>query len=69
MADHVFQAHLEELKQYHAENDTFDVPVKENKKLAAFVSRVRTAYANKQEGRAQQDLTDRKIEQLNAVRT
>mmetsp|Transcript_10749 Transcript_10749/g.16237 ORF Transcript_10749/g.16237 Transcript_10749/m.16237 type:complete len:387 (+) Transcript_10749:120-1280(+) len=67
VADHVFQANVEELKQYHAENEKFDIPVKENKKLAAFVSRVRTAYANKQEGRAQHDLTDEKIEQLDAI--
>jgi len=67
VADHVFQANVEGLKQYHAENNKFDVSVKENKKLAAFVSRARTAYANKQEGRAQHDLTDEKIAQLDAI--
>ena len=55
------------MKDYHAEHNKFDVPVKTNKKLAAFVSRVRSAYANKQEGRAQNDLTDEKINQLNAI--
>ena len=67
VADHVFQANVEELKQYHAENNKFDISFKENKKLAAFVSRVRSAYANKQEGRAQHDLTDEKIEQLDLI--
>ncbi len=67
VADHVFQANIEDLKQYHAENKKWDVPVKQNKKLAAFVSRVRSAYANKQEGRAQHDLTDEKIAQLDAI--
>ncbi|KAL7493010.1 hypothetical protein ACHAWT_003534 [Skeletonema menzelii] len=67
VADHVFQANVEELKQYHAENNTFDISLKENKKLSAFVSRVRSAYANKQDGRAQHDLTDEKIAQLDAI--
>ena len=67
VADHVFQANVEDLKQYHAENNKFDVPVNENKKLAAFVSRVRTAYANKQGGRAEHDLTDEQITQLDAI--
>eukprot|EP00574_Skeletonema_japonicum_P000284 CAMPEP_0201738740 /NCGR_PEP_ID=MMETSP0593-20130828/45410_1 /ASSEMBLY_ACC=CAM_ASM_000672 /TAXON_ID=267983 /ORGANISM="Skeletonema japonicum, Strain CCMP2506" /LENGTH=562 /DNA_ID=CAMNT_0048232967 /DNA_START=150 /DNA_END=1838 /DNA_ORIENTATION=- len=67
VADHVFQANVEDLKQYHAENNKFDVPVNENQKLAAFVSRVRTAYANKQGGRAEHDLTDEQITQLDAI--
>lgn len=67
VADHAFEGNVQELKEYHAEHNKFDVPVKTNKKLAAFVSRVRSAYANKQEGRAQNDLTDEKINQLNAI--
>lgn len=67
VADHAFEGNVQELKDYHAEHNKFDVPVKTNKKLAAFVSRVRSAYANKQEGRAQNDLTDEKINQLNAI--
>ena len=64
VADHIFVGNIEEMKLYHAENETFDIPVKTNKKLASFVSRVRTAYANKKEGRAQHDLTDDKIAAL-----
>ena len=67
VADHTFQANVEELKQYHAEHNKFDIPTKENKKLAAFVSRIRSAYANKQDGRAQHDLTDEKIAALDAI--
>ena len=67
VADHAFEGNVQELKEYHAEHNKFDVPVKTNKKLAAFVSRVRSAYANKQEGRPQHDLTDDKINQLNAI--
>jgi hypothetical protein len=41
--------------------------MKTNKKLAAFVSRIRTAYAAKIEGLPQHDLTNEKVDQLNAI--
>lgn len=67
--DHQWNANFEALKQYHAENKTFDVPKRENSKLASFVLTMRNAMTKKREGIVQKEmtLTEERVNKLNSI--
>lgn len=68
--EHQWNAKFEELKQYHAEKKTFDVPKRENAKLAAFVLTMRSAMKKRNEGIVVQKnttLTEERINKLNSI--
>ena len=55
VTDQLWENNFELLKQHYTENGTFDVAHKKNRKLAAFVSRLRTAMSHKNQGLVQQE--------------
>mmetsp|Transcript_24956 Transcript_24956/g.39189 ORF Transcript_24956/g.39189 Transcript_24956/m.39189 type:complete len:366 (-) Transcript_24956:85-1182(-) len=68
--EHQWNANFEELKQYYAEKKTFDVPKRENPKLAAFVLTMRSAMKKRNEGIVVQKnttLTEERINKLNSI--
>jgi len=67
VTDKLWDNNFVELKKWHDENGTFDVTHKQNRKLATFVSRLRTAMNHKRQGLVQQELTNEKIEKLNTI--
>ena len=50
-----WDANFDELVKYYTANGTFEVPLKDNRKLAQFVSRMRTAKHNEEMGLIQQE--------------
>ena len=58
------------IKEYHEEKKTFDVPKRENSKLAAFVLQMRSAMKKRNEGIVVQKnttLTEERINKLNEI--
>jgi len=55
VTDQLWDANFEELKLYNEKHGTFEVTHKVNRKLATFISRLRTAMSHKQNGLVQQD--------------
>lgn len=53
--DQLWENNFEELRRHRAEHGTFEVTHKQNKKLAVFISRMRTAMKHKEEGHIQQE--------------
>jgi len=67
VTDQLWDNNFEELRRHNTETGTFDVVHKKNRKLAAFVSRLRTAMSHKNEGLVQQELTDERIKKLDSI--
>lgn len=65
--DQQWDKNFEELRRHHAETGGFIVPMKQNRKLATFISRLRTAMSHKEQGLVQQELTDERINRLNSI--
>ena len=68
--EHQWNANFEDLKQYYAEKKTFDVPKRENSKLATFVLTMRNAMKKRNEGNILQKdvaLTEERINKLNSI--
>ncbi|KAL7491015.1 hypothetical protein ACHAWT_000504 [Skeletonema menzelii] len=68
--EHQWNANFEDLKQYYAEKKTFDVPKRENSKLATFVLTMRNAMKKRKEGKILQKdvaLTEERINKLNSI--
>lgn len=53
--DQQWDKNFEELRRHHAETGGFNVPMKQNRKLATFISRLRTAMSHKEQGLVQQE--------------
>eukprot|EP00584_Thalassiosira_punctigera_P022594 CAMPEP_0172571052 /NCGR_PEP_ID=MMETSP1067-20121228/129878_1 /TAXON_ID=265564 ORGANISM="Thalassiosira punctigera, Strain Tpunct2005C2" /NCGR_SAMPLE_ID=MMETSP1067 /ASSEMBLY_ACC=CAM_ASM_000444 /LENGTH=495 /DNA_ID=CAMNT_0013363285 /DNA_START=27 /DNA_END=1514 /DNA_ORIENTATION=+ len=67
VTDQCWENNFDELRRHHAEHGSFDITHKQNRKLATFVSRLRTAMNHKKEGLVQQELTQEKIDRLNSI--
>mmetsp|Transcript_10430 Transcript_10430/g.17712 ORF Transcript_10430/g.17712 Transcript_10430/m.17712 type:complete len:350 (-) Transcript_10430:1117-2166(-) len=68
--EHQWNANFEELKQYYAEKKTFEVPKRQNSKLATFVLTMRNAMKKRNEGIVVQKdvtLTEERIDKLNSI--
>lgn len=65
--DQLWDKNFDELSRYHAENGHFDVKLKQNKKLACFISRLRTAMKHQKAGLIQAELTEERISRLNSI--
>lgn len=65
--DHAWDANFQSLLNYHAEHGNFDIPKKFSTKLNTFVTNLRKAMRRKKEGLLQKELTDDRIDRLNAI--
>lgn len=67
--DHQWNTSFDELKQFYRENKTFDVPKRENSKLATFVLSMRNAMKTRREGIVLKEmtLTEERINKLNSI--
>ena len=55
------------MESYFVEHGTFNIPKKYNAKLNNFVTNLRKAMRRKKEGLLQKELTEERIERLNAI--
>ena len=55
MNDQLWDDNFEELRRFHTEHGNFNPTHKQNRKLAQFVSRLRTAMSHKENGLVQQE--------------
>ena len=53
--DQLWDDNFEELRRFHTEHGNFNPTHKQNRKLAQFVSRLRTAMSHKENGLVQQE--------------
>ena len=53
--DHIWDTNYEELRQFHAQHGNFNPTHKQNRKLAQFSARLRTAFSHKENGLVQQE--------------
>ncbi|KAL7541726.1 hypothetical protein ACHAXR_011158 [Thalassiosira sp. AJA248-18] len=65
--DQQWDNNFEELRRHKADTGTFHVTIKQNRKLATFISRLRTAMSHKEQGLIQAELTDERINKLNSL--
>ncbi|KAL3768636.1 hypothetical protein ACHAW5_004331 [Stephanodiscus triporus] len=67
VADQSWDKNFEELRNHYAKHETYHVAHKQSRKLAQFVSRLRTAMNHKNQGLVQTELTDERIRRLNSI--
>jgi len=67
VTDQIWDNNFEELKKHHAKHGTFNITHKQNRKLATFISRLRTAMSHRNEGLVQQELTQERIDKLDSI--
>ncbi|KAL9181865.1 hypothetical protein ACHAXT_012208 [Thalassiosira profunda] len=65
--DQLWDQNYEALKRYHDETGSFDVAVKQNRKLANFVTKLRTAWGHREEGLVQHELSEERIDKLKSI--
>lgn len=65
--EHAWNTNFTILSAYYEEHGNFDVPHKHSAKLNSFVTNLRKAMRRKKEGLFQKELTEERIDRLNAI--